>query len=666
MLGRMITIRVRLLAAVAALTLIGVPAALAAEGHPTSYPGGTWQPPAAAFGVSTDSNMSVRMDDGDVLKVDVSYPTDPKTGTRLPGPFPVLLNQDPYTAEPAVGASAPNYFVQHGFIYVHLHDRGTGGPEPGESQGATDLGFGPRLGLDGVEMAYWAADPMNVAGSNGTVGLEGCSALAEIQMSTLDVLGQMEATMGQISVPGHTLDGPRQVVSVTAATNPVKAAIPQCVQTNEYLQQFTDNGVGAPEFGTAFLAPVAGVALFGLNTDTPSSSLTPTAWSTDYLTNGETGYDRRFWQDRDWLLHADDIGRTGVPMLMWDGWQEAGFMGVQPMYAALQNLAAGRPATDPMLAAQKTSPKYQVIVGDWGHGGGLDQGIELEWYQTWMQGIDTGLQSSPGSLMLEEQPGGTTPQWIAPRTYPMTTAYKAVYLGDTGSALEATGTLSTTKSSQGGADQIVWTPGPGAQLTYTSAPVIQDTTLFGPGAADLWVRSSTTNVQLYVELDDVAPGGSTTEITHGSILAARSHLDPARSWTAPNGLPLQPFLTLDADRYITANAAVQLQFPLEQVTWKLLAGHRLRVIVAPNAGIKCAVVTQIASAGAAAALVPIPYGCLVSAPDALSLAGGVFQILHGGDHSSLLNLPLVPSNEIPTIQSGPTPTSGGVALPQQW
>jgi len=601
-----------------------------------------------------------------MLKADVSYPTDLKTGKRLPGPFLVILNQDPYSSS-GISESDASYFVQRGFIWVHVHDRGTGGPGTGESQGAMDITFGPRVGLDGVEMAYWAADPKNVPGSNGIVGLEGCSALGEIQFSTLASLGELERTGGQISVPGNTVDGARHTVAVTAKTSPIKAAIPQCFSTDEYIQQFTDNGVGSPQTATVAVAGAALLTpLFGVNKDTPTSSLTINEIGLDYLTGGDTyGYYRQFWRGRDWLLHADEIGRTGVPVLLWVGWGEPGFMGAQPLYAALQNSAAGRPVNAPMLPNQKTSPKYQAIVGDWAHGGGLDQGVELEWFQTWMQGVTTGLRSAPGSLMLQELPSGATPQWISSRTYPMTTNYQALYLGDTGSAPTVTGTLSTAKPSGAGSDQIAWTPGPGPQLTYTAAPVSRDTTLFGPGAAQLWVQSSTTNVQLYVELDDVSPSGTVTAITHGSILGSRSQLDPTRSWTAPNSLPMQPYLTLDADRFLPANTPVKLDVPLEQVTWKLLAGHRLRMVVAPNAGTLCGP-TQVVSAGVAAAIVPVPFGCEVSVPVDQSLVGGSFQILHGGNYPSLLNLPLMPSSQIPTIRSGPTPTSGGVALPQQW
>jgi uncharacterized protein len=277
-----------------------------------------------------------------------------------------------------------------------------------------------------------------------------------------------------------------------------------------------------------------------------------------------------------------------------------------------------------------------------------------------VRGVNTGLQSAPGSLMLKELPSAGTARWIGPRTYPVTNSYQALHIVP--GASPVAGTLSTTAPHAAGADQIVWGAGP--QLTFTTSPVATDTTLLAPEAAQLWVQSTTANVELYLELQDVAPNGTVTPITHGSILGSRSQTegyDAARTWTAPNGLPVQPYVSLDADRFLTPSVPAKLDVPLQPVTWRLLAGHSLRMLVAPNPGTNCVPTTNFASS-------PVPYGCMISAPVGQSLAGGVFQLLHGGLHDSFLSVALVPSdsNLIPTIASGATPSSGGVPLPRQW
>src|ERR1700736_5648687 len=55
-----------------------------------------WSPEAPSYGTATQSNLAVTMSDGTVLRANVSFPTDPKTGNPAPGPFPVLLTQTPY------------------------------------------------------------------------------------------------------------------------------------------------------------------------------------------------------------------------------------------------------------------------------------------------------------------------------------------------------------------------------------------------------------------------------------------------------------------------------------------------------------------------------------------------------------------------------------------
>jgi predicted acyl esterase len=635
-----------------------------ADNPPSTYPGGgTWSPGDAKYGGSSDVNISVRVSDGTILKVDVTYPTDLTTGQRLPGPFPVVLNQDPYTGGATTLASQGGerpvtYFTQHGYIYVHLHQRGTAGPGPNGSQGAQDLSFGPRMGLDGVEVAYWAADPVNVPGTNGKIGLQGCSALGVIQLSTLAALGELEGKEAPtVYVPGKNADLPGHTVAMDVKNVPIKAALPACFTHSEYLTQFTDNGVPTLQDAMAFVAPVAGLAIFGTDPANASSSLGPTFWSTDMLTSGDLGYNRDFWLRRDWLRRADDIGRTGVPTLMQVGFQESGFMSAQPLYAALQNYAAGKRGlamAGPMDPNQKPDPRYMAIIGNWGHGGGIDKGIELEWLDTWVRGDQTTkLHKARGSLMIQEIAGDGTVRWISSPTFPISTRYKALYL-------HSGGTLSETQPAAADpADQIVWPAGSAATYKLT-ADATQDMNLLAPTTAELWVQSSSTNAQLYVELQDVAPDGTVTTITHGSLFASRRQTDPGRSWTAPNGFPMQPYLNLNADVFPAANTAVKLDVPLQPVSWRVLKGHSLQLSVAPAAGSKCAP-TQNPLAS------PVPTGCMYPAAVAQSLAGGVFQILHDSTHPSVLNAALVSDSEVPwATDVRPTPTSGTVTYPHSW
>src|SRR5882672_10472611 len=86
--------------AVALVAALAAPVARAATETGTSpYPigpgGRAYTPPAPTYGTSEDADVSVRMNDGVILKADVVYPTDLVTGERAVGPFPILMTQNP-------------------------------------------------------------------------------------------------------------------------------------------------------------------------------------------------------------------------------------------------------------------------------------------------------------------------------------------------------------------------------------------------------------------------------------------------------------------------------------------------------------------------------------------------------------------------------------------
>jgi hypothetical protein len=73
-----------------------VAAALAPAAGAAPGTGGAWQPNPPSYGASAPATVSVRMDDGTQISAEVVYPTNPATGARATGRFPVLLTQNPY------------------------------------------------------------------------------------------------------------------------------------------------------------------------------------------------------------------------------------------------------------------------------------------------------------------------------------------------------------------------------------------------------------------------------------------------------------------------------------------------------------------------------------------------------------------------------------------
>ena len=73
--------------------------------------------------------------------------------------------------------------------------------------------------------------------------------------------------------------------------------------------------------------------------------------------------------------------------------------GALSMITSLQNLQRGRPQFGPLDPSRvPASPRYQAIMGPGGHASGLSDEIALEWFDTWIKGIDTGMQSTDRPL----------------------------------------------------------------------------------------------------------------------------------------------------------------------------------------------------------------------------------------------------------------------------
>jgi predicted acyl esterase len=132
-----------------------------------------------------------------------------------------------------------------------------------------------------------------------------------------------------------------------------------------------------------------------------------------------------------------------------------------------------------------------------------------------------------------------------------------------------------------------WEQNPsGSAVSYVSAPLTRDTTVIGAGAVDLWVRSSTPNVDLQATISEVRPDGNETFVQNGWIraserkLASGSHnmfkqrstvLEPIPSFRAADAEPMPP------------GRFVKVVIPLYYEGHAYRAGSRIRVTIsAPN------------------------------------------------------------------------------------
>jgi predicted acyl esterase len=141
----------------------------------------------------------------------------------------------------------------------------------------------------------------------------------------------------------------------------------------------------------------------------------------------------------------------------------------------------------------------------------------------------------------------------------------------------------------GDASQWEWNwaqPTTGSAVSYVSAPLSSDTTAIGAGAVNLWVKSSTPDVDLQATVSEVRPDGNETFVQDGWIRASERKL----ATTSTNILdqeptPLQPIPTFLAsdEQAMPADEFVPVTIPLYFEGHVYRAGSRIRVTIsAPN------------------------------------------------------------------------------------
>ena len=561
-----------------------------------------WQPRPETHGDMTVSNVSVPMNDGVALVGDVMYPTDPVTGARAAGRFPVLLTQNPYTCQTTTGNTGPvgtlgpgttgtSYFVRRGYILASICVRGSG-----RSGGSWEF-FGQREQQDGVALVDWAAHRLE--GSNGVIGLTGCSYLGATQLFTAGALR-----------PG----------------SPVKAMLPSCWGAETYREAVFSGGM--PTQSLNYFRATA--VLMG-----PSQGPFGLALANEIALGGARAYRGDWWKARDTAPMTKRIVDNGIPALLYSGWNDLFAQGAMELYSQFQNASAGRPVDAPMAADQRATGRYQVVVGPWAHATGIDPAIALRWFDTWLRRDPTGMAATTAPMHLHQLGSA---DWINTDRYPMVSRYTPYYLG-------AGGALTSTAPAAAGSDSISYTQpsAPGGTLTYTTTPFAAGATLAGPISARLYAEASGTNLNLITTLSDIAPDGSATELTAGSLVGSLRALDAPRTWLDSAGADIRPYGSYTADAPLVPGRDYELTFRILPRVAQLAPGHALRL----------AITTQTPVADCAGALGTDP--CFPTAPQARTLPG-TYTVRRAPALRSALNLPLLPYHAFPPDGgSGPQP-----------
>ena len=552
-------------------------------------------------GIVQDNDVPITMSDGVILSSDVYRPDKP-------GRYPVLITQTPYNKEGAL-ATVNEYLVQRGYVHVVVDVRGTGG-----SQGNWDS-FGPNEQRDGPEVVRWAR---RQPWSNGKIGTYGPSYMAITQLTTAARRPKGLKAMFPI-VP--MADSYRDITFSGGQTNvsfiPLWLGLVTGTSLIPPAYALSGNPADLARGLTTLMTHASNVGGFQLNTVLNAT------------VGGDIAYDGEFWKTRSPIELLD---RIKVPAFVVGGHHDLFQRGEPLIYERLKRRVTSR-----------------LLMGPWTHLGGssgdgladnglpsLDQ-IALRWFDRWLKGIDTKIGAIPkvtqwtyGGERYETQADWPDPRLRPTRRYlrageklaaqPPTEAEAADSF--TQHPVSGVCTQSTSQWTAGITESIPCTNDNRLNemtgLNYTTDPLERDLALNGPVTADLWVSTSASDAVVSVRVTDVAPDGTSTELSGGWLAGSFRKLDRRKSRFVRGSLlqPWHPF-TRESVMPVEPGKPMRLSvevFPLNAVIEK---GHSLRVSVNPS---------------------DFPHSAPPLPQFTNSLAGEV-QVLHDAAHPSSVTLP---------------------------
>jgi uncharacterized protein len=607
-------------AAVVALAAWGASAALAAQ-----EPAWTPYDRPVQNGIVEEKNVPITMSDGVKLNAIVRRPD-------TPGRYPVIVTITPYNGENGVVNPNDDFLVEHGYVQLVVDVRGTG------SSGGYWNDLGDREQRDGYEVVEWAAQQ---PWSNGAIGMWGASYLAISQL-------------------------------FTAAQHPphLKALFPIIPMGDAYRDMVFPGGQNNTGFIPFWLVLVSGsglippsYALSGNPDDLVRAYAELMAHATGYASfvpnfevtkmAGDDAFDGPGWKLSSPIEVVDQVN---VPTFIVGGLHDIFQRGEPLLYERLKNRVPTR-----------------LLLGPWTHtaaGEGLPADgvpdldhIALRWFDKYLKGIDTNVESIPKvtSYVLGDGHYATQSDWPDPRLIParlyvnggntLTKAKPSTGLtpvcdpdpDDVLGGLACANPLSTLLSVDSFLQNPVsgictqstsqWSAGLLAPVPcttdnrldeatsgveYTTDAFTQDFRFSGPVFADVWVKTTASDAVVSVRVNDVAPDGTVTELTAGWLAASFRAVDPTRSRVVYNQMlqPWHPF-TKESLLPVPAGQPVELSVEVFPTNAVIKAGHKLRLAIGPN---------------------DFPHA-VPPVSQITSSLGGVVTVLHDADHPSYVALP---------------------------
>ena len=503
----------------------------------------------------SDLDVAVPMRDGINLMVDVHRPLDG-------GSYPVLIAASPYPRQIQdigapmgfIEAGATDFFVPRGYVHVIANLRGTGGSEG-------TFGFhDAQERLDLYDLVEWAAEQ---AWSNGRVGMIGISYFA---------MAQLEAASEH---PPH-----------------LDAIFPIATSSDLY-EGVYHNGLFNSTFITPFLSMVGMTSGHnklwrGRVVEAARRVLnTPRLHKKFATMNGESSIGimkaalRLHHDPYPW----DDLWRSvAVEHQVRDAWWDE--RNVLPLLADVtipvylgcdwENVPLHLPGTFGALDALAHNDHVRVaMLGEFGLTWPWESlHVEaLAWFDHWLKDLDTGiLDGPPIRYWLPVADEWRTSDTWPPPGFPLRelTLSAEGYLKESG---QTTGSREYLTLGTGLNRAQVSPTDPPAFLTWTTDPFDQVWDVVGNMELSLDAQTTAIDTALILTLQDVAPDGTTVDITAGFLRAAFRQVDEEAS------RPGAPMLTCRHPEAVPIGEPVSYRIPLVPNARRIEIGHRLRLVL---------------------------------------------------------------------------------------
>ncbi|MCG3258262.1 MAG: CocE/NonD family hydrolase [Candidatus Heimdallarchaeota archaeon] len=460
------------------------------------------------------------------------------------GPFPAVINYDPYRSSDWRTMSRGNFFhflARHGYVVLHLGVRGTDG-----SEGNVSDEYPLQEQEDGYDAVEWVAAQ---SWCNGNVGMIGTS------------YAGFTAVQVAMHQPPH-----------------LKAIIPLYATDDRYTDDVHYNG-GA----LCALFDLAGWAtmMVSMNALPPPESLGEDyerVWNEHLESNSpyqlnwlENQTDGPYWRPASLRPNFDLIK---CPVFVIGAWRDFYRNSAMRMYEHL------------------TVPK-KLLMGPWGHvfpdWGYPGQPINfmpqaVRWFDHWLKDIDTGIMDEPDFTAFMRESSFTKPDfksglgyWRQVNAWPLKDKSKKRFFLSSQQKLQA-------EIEEKGSDTYIYhvTVGMGNptwhahiakcgekernhdemnSLSYTSGPLNERLEIMGHPQLKLIYAATAPVVNVFVKLFDIAPDGTSDIVSWGTLNV--THRD---SHTNPK--PLTP------------GEQVELNIDLDATSWIFHPGHNIKITLA--------------------------------------------------------------------------------------